>query len=74
MMAAVLADGETVLENAAREPEVVDLAVLLTKMGAKIDGAGSSVIRVTGVPRLHGAGCLLYSRSKRGTANKGNPA
>jgi UDP-N-acetylglucosamine 1-carboxyvinyltransferase len=55
MMAAVLADGETVLENAAREPEVVDLAALLTKMGAKIDGAGSSVIRINGVSRLHGA-------------------
>jgi UDP-N-acetylglucosamine 1-carboxyvinyltransferase len=44
-----------VLENAAREPEVVDLAALLTKMGAKIDGAGSSVIRINGVSRLHGA-------------------
>ncbi len=55
MMAAVLANGETVLDNAAREPEVVDLANLLTKMGARIDGAGSKTIRVQGVDRLHGA-------------------
>ena len=55
LMAAVLANGETVLENAAREPEVVDLADLLTKMGAKIEGAGSETIRVQGVDRLHGA-------------------
>jgi len=55
LMAAVLAQGETIIENAAREPEVVDLAALLTKMGAKIEGAGSSLIRVQGVARLHGA-------------------
>ncbi|MEP6716072.1 MAG: UDP-N-acetylglucosamine 1-carboxyvinyltransferase [Terriglobia bacterium] len=55
LMAAVLASGETVIENAAREPEVVDLAALLTKMGAKIEGAGTSVIRVQGVSELHGA-------------------
>ena len=55
MMAAVLAEGETVLRNAAREPEVVDLAALLTKMGAKIEGAGTSVIRIEGVKKLHGA-------------------
>src|SRR5438477_66990 len=55
LMAAVLADGETVIENAAREPEVVDLAQLLRKMGAKIEGEGSSVIRVEGVSSLHGA-------------------
>jgi len=55
MMAAVLAKGETVLRNAAREPEVVDLAGLLTKMGAKIEGAGGSVIRIQGVPELGGA-------------------
>jgi UDP-N-acetylglucosamine 1-carboxyvinyltransferase len=54
MMAAVLAKGETVLRNAAREPEVVDLAELLTKMGAKIEGAGTSTIRVQGVERLNG--------------------
>ena len=55
LMAAVLAEGETVISNAAREPEVVDLAELLTKMGAKIEGAGTSVIRVQGVAKLHGA-------------------
>src|SRR5579864_9331351 len=51
MMAAVLAHGETVLENAAREPEVVDLAALLTQMGARIEGAGTSTIRIQGVDR-----------------------
>jgi UDP-N-acetylglucosamine 1-carboxyvinyltransferase len=55
MMAATLAKGETVLENAAREPEVVDLADCLVAMGAKIEGAGTSVIRIQGVDRLHGA-------------------
>ena len=55
LMAAVLAQGETVIINAAREPEVVDLAALLTKMGAEIQGAGTSVIRVKGVAKLGGA-------------------
>ena len=55
LMAAVLADGVTVIENAAREPEVVDLAECLNKMGAKIEGAGTPVITVHGVERLHGA-------------------
>jgi UDP-N-acetylglucosamine 1-carboxyvinyltransferase len=55
LMAAVLAQGETIIENAAREPEVVDLAALLTKMGAKIEGAGTSLIKVQGVAKLHGA-------------------
>jgi UDP-N-acetylglucosamine 1-carboxyvinyltransferase len=55
LMAAVLADGETLMENCAREPEVVDLAALLTAMGAKIEGAGTSTIRVRGVTSLHGA-------------------
>ena len=55
MMAAVLAKGETVLRNAAREPEVADLAALLTAMGAKIEGAGTSTILIQGVERLHGA-------------------
>jgi UDP-N-acetylglucosamine 1-carboxyvinyltransferase len=55
LMAAVLAEGETILENCAREPEVTDLAALLTAMGAKIEGAGTSVIRVQGVDKLHGA-------------------
>jgi UDP-N-acetylglucosamine 1-carboxyvinyltransferase len=53
LMAATLAQGETVLENAAQEPEVVDLAELLIKMGARIQGHGSSRIRVIGVDRLH---------------------
>jgi UDP-N-acetylglucosamine 1-carboxyvinyltransferase len=55
LMAAVLAEGETLMENCAREPEVTDLASLLTAMGAKIDGAGTSTMRVKGVERLHGA-------------------
>lgn len=55
MMAAALADGVTVIENAAREPEVVDLAQCLTVMGAKIEGAGTDVITIQGVPELHGA-------------------
>src|SRR5438132_864319 len=55
MMAASLAEGETILRNAACEPEIVDLADLLVKMGAHIQGAGGSTIRVEGVDRLHGA-------------------
>ncbi len=55
MMAATLADGETIIENAAREPEVVDLANCLKAMGANIKGAGGDVIRITGVPRLTAA-------------------
>ncbi len=55
LMAAVLAEGETVMENCAREPEVTDLAALLIAMGAKIAGAGTSSIRVHGVTSLHGA-------------------
>src|ERR1700757_1814147 len=55
LMAATLADGETVMENCAREPEVADLAALLNKMGAKIEGAGTPTIRVKGVTRLKGA-------------------
>ena len=55
MMAACLAEGETVIENAAREPEVVDLAQCLVSMGAQISGAGTDVIRIRGVERLHGA-------------------
>jgi UDP-N-acetylglucosamine 1-carboxyvinyltransferase len=55
LMAAVLADGETVMENCAREPEVTDLAALLTAMGANIQGAGTSTITVQGVSSLHGA-------------------
>jgi UDP-N-acetylglucosamine 1-carboxyvinyltransferase len=55
MMAAVLADGVTVVEGAAQEPEVVDLANFLNKMGAKIEGAGTRRIIIDGVPALHGA-------------------
>ncbi len=55
LMAATLAKGETVINNAAREPEIVDLAVCLTGMGAKIEGAGTQTIRIQGVSSLHGA-------------------
>src|SRR5947199_4188767 len=55
MMAASLAEGETLMENCAREPEVSDVAALLNKMGAKIEGAGTSTIRIQGVDKLHGA-------------------
>jgi UDP-N-acetylglucosamine 1-carboxyvinyltransferase len=55
LMAAVLAEGETLMENCAREPEVADLAALLTAMGAKIEGACTSTLRIQGVQRLHGA-------------------
>ncbi len=68
MMAATLAKGETVLRNAAREPEVVDLASLLSKMGARIEGAGTSTIRITGVERLHGADHeIIADRIEAGT-------
>src|SRR6185503_8041833 len=55
LMAAALADGESLFENCAREPEVTDLAALLNAMGAQIEGAGTSTIRVKGVSKLHGA-------------------
>jgi UDP-N-acetylglucosamine 1-carboxyvinyltransferase len=55
LMAAALAEGDTVMRNCAREPEVADLADLLNKMGARIEGAGTSTIRVKGVEKLHGA-------------------
>ena len=55
LMAACLADGETILENAAQEPEIPDLAEMLIAMGARIEGHGSSRIRIQGVDRLHGA-------------------
>src|SRR5579871_4350096 len=68
MMAAVLARGETVLRNAAREPEVVDLADLLVKMGADVEGAGTSSIRIRGVDRLHGAEhTIIPDRIEAGT-------
>ncbi|MGZ3723620.1 MAG: UDP-N-acetylglucosamine 1-carboxyvinyltransferase [Bdellovibrionales bacterium] len=55
MMAATLADGETIIENAAKEPEIVDLANYLNKMGAKVEGAGTSIIRIQGVSKLKAA-------------------
>ncbi len=68
LMAAVLAQGETVIRNAAREPEVQDLAALLNKMGARIEGAGSSTIRVLGVDHLHGAEhTIIADRIEAGT-------
>ncbi|MDX1498223.1 MAG: UDP-N-acetylglucosamine 1-carboxyvinyltransferase, partial [Salinisphaeraceae bacterium] len=68
LMAATLADGETILENAAREPEVVDLANCLTAMGAQIKGAGTDTIRVQGVERLQGAEHkVLADRIETGT-------
>ena len=68
MMAAVLADGVTVLENAAREPEVVDLAHCLIAMGAKIEGAGSDTISIIGVEKLHGASHrIMPDRIESGT-------
>ncbi|MBF0154176.1 MAG: UDP-N-acetylglucosamine 1-carboxyvinyltransferase [Magnetococcales bacterium] len=68
MMAAALADGRTVLENAACEPEVVDLARLLNKMGARIEGAGTNSIRIEGVERLQGAHHhILPDRIETGT-------
>jgi UDP-N-acetylglucosamine 1-carboxyvinyltransferase len=68
MMAAALAEGTTVLENAAREPEVVDLARCLVAMGARIEGAGSDVITVHGVDTLHGADySVMADRIETGT-------
>jgi UDP-N-acetylglucosamine 1-carboxyvinyltransferase len=68
MMAATLADGETLIENAAREPEVVDLANYLNAMGARIDGAGTDIIRINGVEKLHGAAYdVLPDRIETGT-------
>jgi UDP-N-acetylglucosamine 1-carboxyvinyltransferase len=68
LMAAVLASGRTVIRNAAREPEVTDLAALLTSMGARIEGAGTSVIIVDGVDRLYGADhTIIADRIEAGT-------
>jgi UDP-N-acetylglucosamine 1-carboxyvinyltransferase len=68
MMAATLADGVTILENAAREPEVVDLAHCLIAMGAKIEGAGSDTISIIGVEKLHGASHrIMPDRIESGT-------
>ncbi len=68
MMAACLADGETIIENAAREPEVVDLANCLVSMGARISGAGTDIIRIQGVEKLHGAThSIMPDRIETGT-------
>jgi UDP-N-acetylglucosamine 1-carboxyvinyltransferase len=68
MMAAVLAQGETVIQNAAREPEVTDLVALLVSMGAKIEGAGTSTIRIQGVARLGSADhAIIADRIEAGT-------
>ncbi len=68
LMAATLAEGETVLENAAREPEVTDLANLLVKMGARIEGIGTDRLVVQGVERLHGAShSVIADRIEAGT-------
>jgi UDP-N-acetylglucosamine 1-carboxyvinyltransferase len=68
MMAACLAEGETIIENAAREPEVVDLANCLVAMGARISGAGTDVIRIQGVDKLHAAThSIMPDRIETGT-------
>jgi UDP-N-acetylglucosamine 1-carboxyvinyltransferase len=68
LMAATLAEGETLLINAAREPEISDLANCLVTMGAQIDGIGSDRLRITGVPRLHGAThSIIPDRIETGT-------
>lgn len=68
MMAASLAEGTTILENAAEEPEIVDLANYLNKMGAKIRGAGTDTIRIDGVDKLHGADyTIIPDRIEAGT-------
>ncbi|MBK7324697.1 MAG: UDP-N-acetylglucosamine 1-carboxyvinyltransferase [Propionivibrio sp.] len=68
MMAAVLAEGETIIENAAREPEVLDLANCLISMGAHISGAGTDSIKIRGVERLHGAShAVMPDRIETGT-------
>ena len=68
LMAATLAEGETILENAAREPEVTDLAHLLVKMGAKIEGIGTDRLVIQGVPELHGAShAVISDRIEAGT-------
>ena len=68
LMAATLAEGETVLENAAQEPEIADLAEMLIAMGARIEGHGSSRIRIVGVERLHGCEhAVVADRIETGT-------
>ncbi|MCL1631286.1 UDP-N-acetylglucosamine 1-carboxyvinyltransferase [Sporolactobacillus sp. CPB3-1] len=68
MLAAVKAEGQTVIENAAKEPEIIDVATLLTSMGAKIKGAGTDVIRIEGVQKLHGCRHMIIpDRIEAGT-------
>ncbi|MGE7183616.1 UDP-N-acetylglucosamine 1-carboxyvinyltransferase [Peribacillus sp. NPDC006672] len=68
MLAAVLAKGRTVIENAAKEPEIIDVATLLTNMGAKIKGAGTDIIRIDGVESLHGCKhTIIPDRIEAGT-------
>lgn len=68
LMAAVLAEGETVLENAAREPEIVQLAETLNSMGAKIEGAGTAIVRIQGVKKLQPLNCsVIPDRIEAGT-------
>lgn len=68
MLAAVLATGRTTIENAAKEPEIIDVATLLTNMGAKIKGAGTSIIRIEGVEKLHGTRhSIIPDRIEAGT-------
>ncbi len=68
MLAAVRAKGRTVIENAAKEPEIIDVATLLTNMGAKIKGAGTDVIRIDGVEKLHGCQhTIIPDRIEAGT-------
>lgn len=68
MLAAVLAEGQTIIENAAKEPEIIDVATLLTSMGANIKGAGTNVIRIDGVEKLHGTThTIIPDRIEAGT-------
>lgn len=68
MLAAVRAKGQTIIENAAKEPEIIDVATLLTNMGAKIKGAGTNVIRIDGVDQLHGTRhTIIPDRIEAGT-------
>lgn len=68
MLAAVLAKGQTIIENAAKEPEIIDVATLLSNMGAKIKGAGTNIIRIDGVEELHGTNhTIIPDRIEAGT-------
>ena len=68
MLAAVLAKGRTTIENAAKEPEIIDVATLLSNMGAKIKGAGTNIIRIDGVEKLHGTRhTIIPDRIEAGT-------